>query len=123
MHCVNSHFRQHPKQYNYTICHHLLSIILSDFLNPKNIFVWGEIGGYECELTKRGDKYRVNFSLSDYTNAINVKMLVDKDKISRISSVFNGNIIMQLLLRDTEDGRILNKQLDDQKSLSMLKGN
>ena len=38
-------------------------------------------------------------------------------------SQFNGNIIIQLLLRDTEDGRILNKQLDDQKSLNVLKGN
>ncbi len=62
--------------------------------DPKSIYVWGEIGAYECEPTKRGDKYRVNFSLSDYTNAINVKMLVDRDKISRISSVFDGNIIL-----------------------------
>ncbi len=60
----------------------------------QHIFVWGEITEYSAEPTKRGDKLRVSFSLSDHTNAVNVKMLMDKDKISRIASVFDGNMIL-----------------------------
>ena len=79
---------------------------------PQQLFVWGEIGDYKCELTKRGDKYRVSFSVSDYTNAVNVKMLMDKDKISRISSVFDGNKILLLgdyAFDDWEKGFVINK--------------
>ena len=60
----------------------------------QSLYVWGEITDYSAELTKRGDKYRVNFSISDHTNALNVKMLMDKDKISRISSVTDGNYLL-----------------------------
>ena len=60
----------------------------------QSLFVWGEVSDYSAELTKRGDKYRVNFSISDHTNALNVKMLMDKDKISRISSVTDGNFLL-----------------------------
>lgn len=60
----------------------------------QSLFVWGEIGDYDAALTKRGDKFRVSFSISDHTNALNVKMLMDKDKMSRISSVMDGNYIL-----------------------------
>ncbi len=60
----------------------------------QSLYVWGEVSDYSAELTKRGDKYRVNFSISDHTNALNVKMLMDKDKISRISSVTDGNFLL-----------------------------
>ncbi len=60
----------------------------------QSLFVWGEITDYEANLTKRGDKFRVSFSLSDHTNAVSVKMLMDKDKMFRISSVMNGNFIL-----------------------------
>ncbi len=60
----------------------------------QSLFVWGEIGDYEATLTKRGDKFRVSFTLSDHTNALNVKLLMDKDKMPRISSVFDGNYIL-----------------------------
>ena len=63
---------------------------------PQQIFVWGEIGDYKADLTKKGDKYRVSFAISDYTNSLCVKMLMDKDKLGRISSVFNGNKILLL---------------------------
>ena len=60
----------------------------------QSLYVWGEITDYSAELTKKGDKYRVNFSISDHTNALNVKMLMDKDKISRIASVTDGNYLL-----------------------------
>ena len=60
----------------------------------QSLYVWGEVSDYSAELTKRGDKYRVSFSISDHTNALNVKMLMDKDKISRISSVTDGNFLL-----------------------------
>ena len=60
----------------------------------QSLYVWGEVSEYSAELTKRGDKYRVSFSISDHTNALNVKMLMDKDKISRISSVTDGNFLL-----------------------------
>ena len=60
----------------------------------QSLYVWGEVSDYSAELTKRGDKYRVSFSISDHTNALNVKMLIDKDKISRISSVMDGNFLL-----------------------------
>ena len=60
----------------------------------QSLYVWGEVTDYKQELTKRGDKYRVSFSISDHTNALSVKMLMDKDKISRISSVVDGNYLL-----------------------------
>ncbi len=60
----------------------------------QSLFVWGEVCEFNKELTKRKDKFRVSFSISDHTNSLNVKMLVDKDKISRISSVVNGNYLL-----------------------------
>lgn len=60
----------------------------------QSVYVWGEIGDFEANLTKRGDKFRVSFSISDHSNALNVKMLMDKDKMSRISSVMDGNYIL-----------------------------
>ncbi|MBQ5765370.1 MAG: PHP domain-containing protein, partial [Clostridia bacterium] len=60
----------------------------------QSLYVWGEVTDYKQELTKRGDKFRVSFSISDHTNALSVKMLMDKDKISRISSVVDGNYLL-----------------------------
>lgn len=60
----------------------------------QDIVVWGEIFGFESVLTKRGDKYRISFSVSDHTNSIVAKMLMDKDKISRLASVCNGNYVL-----------------------------
>ncbi len=63
---------------------------------PENqeLFVWGEIDGFKKELTKRGDKFRVSFAVSDYTNSVMVKMLLDKERVSRFSSLFNGNRVL-----------------------------
>ena len=60
----------------------------------QSLYVWGEVSDYKQELTKRGDKFRVSFSISDHTNALSVKLLMDKDKIFRISSVVNGNFLL-----------------------------
>ena len=60
------------------------------------VFVWGEVFDFKKELTKRGDKFRISFAISDYTNSLKVKMLLEKDKVSRLSSVFDGNKILLL---------------------------
>ncbi len=61
---------------------------------PQSLCVYGEIFDYEAVPTKRGDKMRVRFSLSDHTNAVWVKLLVDKDKMFRLTPVQEGNYIL-----------------------------
>lgn len=78
----------------------------------QSIFIWGEINGYECEPTKKGDKLRVSFNLSDYTNAVKVKILIDKTKINSICSVMNGNMILlsgQYAYDDWEKDFVINR--------------
>lgn len=78
----------------------------------QSLYVWGEVGDFKKELTKRGDKFRVSFSISDHTNALNVKMLMDKDKIGRISSVFDGNMLLlsgEYAYDDWEKDFVVNK--------------
>ncbi|MBQ4131635.1 MAG: PolC-type DNA polymerase III [Clostridia bacterium] len=78
----------------------------------QSLYVWGEVSDYSAELTKRGDKYRVSFSLSDHTNSLNVKMLMDKDRISRISSVVDGNFLLlagEYAYDDWEKDFVINK--------------
>ncbi len=80
--------------------------------DEQHLLVWGEVGSYSADLTKRGDKFRVSFSLSDHTNAVNVKMLMDKDKMSRIASVFDGNILLlegEYAYDDWEKDFVINK--------------
>ena len=60
----------------------------------QTVLVWGEIVSYDSALTKRGDKYRISFAMSDYTNSMTVKMLVDKEKMSRTASICKGNFVL-----------------------------
>ncbi len=55
-----------------------------------NICVCGEVFDIDITLTKRGDKHRVNFCVSDHTNAVAVKMLVDNDKLNPIKTALNS---------------------------------
>ncbi len=58
------------------------------------ICVYGEVFGLEMLPTKKGDKQRVNFNVSDHTNAVSVKMLVDNDAVKNLEPLKNGTWII-----------------------------
>ncbi len=60
----------------------------------QTVLVYGEVVGFEKNLTKKGDKFRINFKISDYSNTLSAKMLIDRDKISRIQPLEQGNFIL-----------------------------
>ena len=58
------------------------------------VCVYGEVFELDIAPTKRGDKQRVNFNVSDHTNAVSVKMLVDNDRINQLEPLKNGTWII-----------------------------
>ena len=57
----------------------------------SKISVYGEVFDLEIAPTKRGDKQRVSFAVSDHTNAVFVKMRpVDNNRIGELSPLKNG---------------------------------
>ncbi len=64
--------------------------IINILPEDKKICVYGEVFGFDMQPTKRGDKQRVSFSVSDHTNAVTVKMLVDNDKTGSVKELSNG---------------------------------
>ena len=57
----------------------------------SRITVYGEVFDLEIAPTKRGDKQRVSFAVSDHTNAVAVKMRpVDNNRIGELSPLKNG---------------------------------
>ena len=54
------------------------------------ICVYGEVFELEILPTKRGDKQRISFSVSDHTNAVTVKMLMDNNRMNQLEPLKNG---------------------------------
>lgn len=68
--------------------------IINILPDDRKICVYGEVFELEIQPTKRGDKQRVSFSVSDHTNAVTAKMLIDNDKIKTIDKLSNGTWII-----------------------------
>lgn len=61
----------------------------------SKISVYGEVFDLEIAPTKRGDKQRVSFAVSDHTNAVAVKMRpVDNNRIGELSALKNGSWVL-----------------------------
>ena len=57
----------------------------------SKIAVYGEVFDLEIVPTKRGDKQRVSFCVSDHTNAVSVKMRpIDNNRIGELTPIKNG---------------------------------
>lgn len=62
--------------------------------DEQDVLVWGEISSLESTPTKRGDKNWLKFTISDYTNALSVKTLADKEMQHRLAPLKNGQCIL-----------------------------
>ena len=62
--------------------------------DEQDVVVWGEVFNLESTPTKRGDKNWYKFILSDHTNSMQVKTLMNKEELNRLKPLKDGSFIL-----------------------------
>lgn len=58
------------------------------------IVVWGEISEFKLVPTRRGTSHRMEFIMTDYTNARKVKAYIDNSKLTELEKLKNGDCVL-----------------------------
>ncbi len=59
-----------------------------------NCVVWGEVFKKELTATKKGDKFRVNIYITDFTGSAQIKMYIENGKEGWLDSVNEGTCLL-----------------------------